>query len=40
MTDGSFHHTYRLVGHTVIVASVDLSQDWRDIRRELLALIA
>ncbi len=38
-TDVSFRHRYRLVGHMVSVASVDLSQDWRDIRRELLSLL-
>jgi 5-methylcytosine-specific restriction enzyme subunit McrC len=34
-----FRLRYRLLGHSVTVASVDLARDWKDIRSELMGLV-
>jgi hypothetical protein len=35
----SFHKPYTLLGHRVVVRSVDLNQPWRHIHQELLQVI-
>jgi hypothetical protein len=37
--DNDFHHKYRMPPHTMAVATVNLSRDWRTIEARLLEVI-